>query len=73
MMALLSHAAARDVHSMVAGISGENPGALAFHAALGFSPVGVLPQAGRKFGRWMDLHLMMKSVTRGPDSPARAL
>jgi phosphinothricin acetyltransferase len=60
MVRIEAHAAAAGAHTMVAGISGENPGAVGFHAALGYAPVGQLPQSGRKFDRWMDLILMQK-------------
>lgn len=60
MAAIESHAAAHRVHSLWAGVSGENLAGIAFHAAIGFTHVATLPQVGRKFGRWLDLVLMMK-------------
>jgi len=58
--ALAAHAKVAGVHALIAGISAENPAAIEFHRALGFSEVGRLPEVGRKFGRWMDLVLMQK-------------
>ncbi|SLN28881.1 N-acyltransferase YncA [Roseovarius gaetbuli] len=47
-------------HALVAGVSGENVGAIAFHRAIGFSEVARMPEVGRKFGRWMDLVFLQK-------------
>ena len=60
MSAIEAHAKARGTHSLIAGVSAENPAGVAFHAAVGFREIAVLPQVGRKFGRWMDLVLMQK-------------
>ncbi len=58
--ALIAEARVREVHTMIGGIDASNAGSLAFHAALGFVEVGLLPQVGRKFGRWLDLIFMAK-------------
>lgn len=57
---LEDHARAGGAHTLFAGVSGENAPGIAFHERLGFRTVATIPEAGRKFGRWLDLVLMMK-------------
>ncbi len=60
MDAVEDHARAAGGHTLFAGVSGENTAGIAFHERLGFRTVAVIPEAGRKFERWLDLVLMMK-------------
>jgi len=62
MDALCAHAKAAGMHSMFAGCSAENAGAVRFHARLGFAEVATLREVGFKFGRWIDLVLMQKTL-----------
>lgn len=60
MAAVEDHARDRGIHSMIAGVSSENPAGIAFHARLGYAEIARLPEVGWKFGRWMDLVVMQK-------------
>lgn len=60
MAAIEDHARGQGNHSMIAGVSGGNPEGRAFHAAIGYAEVAVVPQVGWKFGRFWDLVLMQK-------------
>lgn len=55
---------ARDagVHVMVAGVEAGNAGSIRLHEHLGFIETGRLPQVGCKFGRWLDLVLLQKTL-----------
>jgi L-amino acid N-acyltransferase YncA len=49
-------------HSMVACICGVNVPSVALHASLGFQQVGLLPEAGYKFGEWLRLLIMQRPL-----------
>jgi phosphinothricin acetyltransferase len=52
-------------HSMIACICGENVPSVPLHTSLGFQQVGLLPEAGRKFGEWLPLRLMQRQLRKG--------
>lgn len=55
----------------------ENSASIGLHAALGFEKKGVFPSMGHKFGRWVDLVWMQRSLNGGgetpPDAPGMSL
>lgn len=57
---LENHARKAGLHSLIAGLSGENTGGIKFHTALGYTKVANIKQAGFKFDRWHDLILMQE-------------
>jgi L-amino acid N-acyltransferase len=59
--ALVAHAIEHEAHVMVAAIDGENGSSIALHERFGFVHVGLLPETGYKFGRWLDLVLMQRT------------
>ncbi|MES2915208.1 MAG: N-acetyltransferase family protein [Pseudomonadota bacterium] len=60
MAAIEDHARSAGAHQMIAGVSGENAAGQAFHARIGYRHIATIPEAGFKFGRYMDLVLMQK-------------
>lgn len=68
MTCIEDHARNAAIHTLVAGISAENPAGVPFHAALGFEHSGRIPQAGFKWGRWIDLIFMHKLLLPAPDA-----
>lgn len=60
---LVEAAAAAGFRRMVAVIGDSgNAGSIGVHAALGFTPAGTLRQAGLKFGRWLDVVFMERTI-----------
>lgn len=60
MAAVEDHARKAGAHQMIAGVSGENAEGRAFHQRLGYRVIATVPEAGFKFGRFIDLVLMQK-------------
>ncbi len=64
--ALLVRAEAAGFRQMFAVIGdSENVGSIGLHVSLGFRPAGTLKAAGYKFGRWVDVVNMQKSLGEG--------
>jgi len=64
---LIDQAGVAGVHLVVSRIAGEMTASLRLHESLGFDRVGVLKQAGFKFGRWIDVVFMQLLV--GQEAP----
>jgi phosphinothricin acetyltransferase len=52
---LLPRLKAAGFHTVIAGMTMPNPASVALHESVGFQPVGVFGQVGRKFDRWHDV------------------
>ena len=72
MVALIDRARGIGKHVMVAAIEAGNTGSIELHKKLGFKEVGLLPEVGTKFGRWLDLaFLQLKIDSRAEPDPPR--
>lgn len=60
MRAVEDHARIAGSHLMIGAVSAENPKGRAFHENVGYTLYGTIPQAGWKFGRYIDLWLLGK-------------
>lgn len=70
LQALCEQAQARGVRKLMAVIGDSaNAGSIGVHRACGFTPAGVIGACGWKFGRWLDIVLMEKSLGEGSSSP----
>ena len=61
----LSQSATHTVPSALGSADSANAGSVGVHRACGFEPVGVLKSAGWKFGRWLDVVMMQRSLGEG--------
>jgi phosphinothricin acetyltransferase len=67
---IIAECEARGLRQLVAVIGDSaNVGSVALHRALGFEPIGVLPDTGFKHGRWLDVVLMQKPLNGGSETP----
>jgi L-amino acid N-acyltransferase len=62
MTPLIDHARAAGKHVMIAGVDADNAGSLRFHERLGFDRVAHFREVGFKFGRWLDLVFLQKTL-----------
>ena len=66
--AIIEDAQTRDLHLLVGAIDASNAASIALHRNAGFVLSGRLPEAGFKFGRWLDLEFWHRRLT-GPATP----
>lgn len=60
--ALVAAARARGIHVLVAGIDADNTASIEFHRRLGFVETARMPEVGTKFGQWLTLVLMQRTI-----------
>ena len=59
---LIEEARQLGMHVIVAGIDGENQPSVALHTRFGFVTVGRFKEVGFKFGRWLDVIYMQRTL-----------
>ena len=52
----------KTIHGVIAGISLPNAASVALHRKLGFVEIGVFPEVGRKFDRWIDVMFLQRTL-----------
>jgi L-amino acid N-acyltransferase YncA len=69
---LVAEAEAAGLRKLIAVIGDSaNAGSIGVHRALGFGHVGVVRSCGWKFGRWLDIVLMERTLGDGDGAPPR--
>ena len=67
---LLAQLERRGIRKVMAVIGDSaNAGSLGLHRSAGFEPAGTIEACGWKFGRWLDIVLMQKSLGAGHQTP----
>ncbi|MDQ1433273.1 MAG: L-amino acid N-acyltransferase [Actinomycetota bacterium] len=59
---LITTACRNGIHVLVGALDADNADSLRFHETLGFVEVARLPETGFKFGRWLDLVLVQRTL-----------
>ncbi len=67
LLAALERTGTRKVMAVIG--DSANAGSIGVHRALGFEPVGIVQSCGWKFGRWLDIVLMQKTLGAGDSTP----
>jgi L-amino acid N-acyltransferase YncA len=70
LMTALERAGVRRVMAVIG--DSANASSIRIHRALGFEPAGTLNACGWKFGRWLDIVLMQRSLGAGDGSAPEA-
>ena len=70
LMAALERAGVRRVMAVIG--DSANVGSIGVHRALGFEPAGSITACGWKFGRWIDIVFMQRSLGAGDNSAPEA-
>jgi 7-cyano-7-deazaguanine synthase len=60
--ALIDHARAHGLKTLLARMADANPASVRLHEAAGFTTIGVMSRVGEKFGRVLDVRMMQRGV-----------
>jgi phosphinothricin acetyltransferase len=60
--AIVNEAEAHGMHTLVGAIDLDNSASMELHKRLGFEHCGTIRQAGFKFGRWLDVAFLQKTL-----------
>ena len=60
---LIEEAGSTGCRTVVASVAADNRAGLRLHQSLGFEVVGTIHNAAYKFGRWMDITLVQRSLS----------
>jgi phosphinothricin acetyltransferase len=52
------------LHNLISRISEGNMSSIHIHELFGFTHIGVMKEAGMKFGRFLDVHMMQKLLNK---------